>query len=123
MHINTSSYRIQRTPDDGSLPVAGKSLKAQVSGLGHATRNASDGISVSQTAEGAHSAVQAMLQSAIANLQVSNQNLTASESQIADTGMSLEMAAFTKNQILLQAGTATLAEASADRQAILDLLQ
>ena len=123
MHINTSGYRIQRTPDDASLPVAGKSLKAQVSGLGHATRNASNGISVSQTAEGAHAAVQAMLQSAIANLQVSNQNLTASESQVAGTGMSLELATFTKNQILLQAGTATLAEANADPQAILDLLQ
>ena len=122
MHINTSGYRIQRTPADASLPVAGKSLKAQVSGLGHATRTAADGTSVAQTAEGAHSAVQAMLQSAIANLQVSNQNLTASESQIG-TGMSLEMAAFTKNQILLQAGTATLAEANADPQAILDLLQ
>ena len=104
-------------------PVAGPSLKAQVSGLGHATRNASDGIPVAHTAEGAHAAVQAMLQSAIANLQVSNQNLTASESQMAATGLSLEMAAFTKNQILLQAGTATLAEANADPQAILDLLQ
>ena len=68
-------------------------------------------------------AVQNRFQSTIANLQVSSQNLTASESQIADTDMSLEMVTFTKNQILLQAGTAMLAQANAVPQTILKLLQ
>ena len=54
---------------------------------------------------------------------MSSQNLTASESQIADTDMSLEMVNFTKNQILLQAGTAMLAQANAVPQTILKLLQ
>ncbi len=37
--------------------------------------------------------------------------------------MSLEMVTFTKNQILLQAGTAMLAQANAVPQTILKLLQ
>jgi flagellin len=123
MHINTADHRIHRASDEASGPVIGKSLRSQVSGLRHATRNARDAVSVSQSPEGAHASVQAMLQSAIANLQVSSQNLTASESQIADTGMSHEMAAFTQNQILLPAGTATLEEANAVPQTVLDLLQ
>jgi flagellin len=123
MHITTADHRIHKASDDASGAVIGKSLRSQVSGLRHATRNARDGASVSQGPEGAHASVQAMLQSAIANLQVSNQNLTASESQIADTRMSHELAAFTQSQILLPAGTATLAEANAVPQTILDLLQ
>ena len=68
-------------------------------------------------------AVQNRFQSTIANLQVTGQNLSASESQIADTNMSLEMVNFTKDQILLQAGTAMLAQANAVPQTILKLLQ
>jgi flagellin len=68
-------------------------------------------------------AVQNRFQSTISNLQVTSQNLSASESQIIDTDMSLEMVNFTKNQILLQAGTAMLAQANAAPQTILKLLQ
>jgi flagellin len=68
-------------------------------------------------------AVQNRFQSTISNLQVTSQNLSASESQIIDTDMSLEMVTFTKNQILLQAGTAMLAQANAVPQTILKLLQ
>jgi flagellin len=68
-------------------------------------------------------AVQNRFQSTISNLQVTSQNLSASESQIVDTDMSLEMVTFTKNQILLQAGTAMLAQANAVPQTILKLLQ
>ena len=67
--------------------------------------------------------MQNRFQSTISNLQVSSQNLTASESQIADTDMSLEMVTFTKNQILLQAGTAMLAQANSAPQAVLSLLR
>ena len=68
-------------------------------------------------------AVQNRFQSTISNLQVTTQNLSASESQIVDTNMSLEMVSFTKDQILLQAGTAMLAQANAVPQTILKLLQ
>ena len=72
---------------------------------------------------GALGAVQNRFMSTISNLQVTSQNLAASQSQIADTDMSLEMVNFTKNQILLQAGTAMLAQANAAPQTILKLLQ
>ena len=68
-------------------------------------------------------AVQNRFESTVSNLQTTGQNLQASESQIADTDMSLEMVNFTKNQILLQAGTAMLAQANAAPQTILKLLQ
>jgi flagellin len=72
---------------------------------------------------GSLGAIQNRFQSTISNLQVTTQNLSASESQIRDTDMSLEMVNFTKNQILLQAGTAMLAQANAAPQTILKLLQ
>ena len=68
-------------------------------------------------------AVQNRFQATISNLQVTTQNLTASESSIVNTDMSLEMVNFTKDQILLQAGTAMLAQANAAPQTILKLLQ
>jgi flagellin len=68
-------------------------------------------------------AVQNRFESTIANLQVGTENLAASESRIRDTDMALEMVTFTRNQILLQAGTAMLAQANAVPQSVLRLLQ
>ncbi len=62
-------------------------------------------------------------QSTISNLQVTTENLSASESRIRDTDMASEMVNFTKDQILLQAGTAMLAQANSAPQTILKLLQ
>ena len=62
-------------------------------------------------------------QSTIANLQVTTENLSASESRIRDTDMAFEMVNFTRDQILLQAGTAMLAQANAAPQSVLRLLQ
>lgn len=59
----------------------------------------------------------------IANLSVAAENLSASESRIRDTDMALEMMAFTRSQILQQAGTAMLAQANAAPQSVLSLLR
>jgi flagellin len=56
-----------------------------------------------------------------ANIQVSIENFSASESVIRDADMAAEMVGFTKNQILLQAGTAMLAQANMSSQVILSL--
>ncbi len=61
------------------------------------------------------------LESNLRNLRIASQNLTASESNIRDTDMAKEMSNFTKNQILLQAGTAMLAQANQVPQIILSL--
>ena len=68
-------------------------------------------------------AVQNRFDDTISNLQVASQNLAASEANIRDTDMSLEMVNFTKDQILVQAGTAMLAQANQAPQSILRLLQ
>lgn len=61
------------------------------------------------------------LESNLRNLRIAAQNLTASESQIRDTDMAEEMSEFTKNQILVQAGTAMLAQANQTPQIVLSL--
>lgn len=67
-------------------------------------------------------AAQSRLEFASANLAVSIENIAASESTIRDVDMAFEMVNFTKNQILLQAGTAMLAQANMAPQSILALL-
>jgi flagellin len=75
------------------------------------------------TTRGNLGAVQNRLEHTIRNLNVSVENLGASESRIRDTDMAMEMATFTRNQIMLQAGTAMLAQANSVPQSILQLLQ
>ncbi len=67
-------------------------------------------------------AVQNRFESTINNLQVTTENLAASESRIRDTDMALEMVSFTRHQILMQAGTAMLGQANALPQGVLRLL-
>jgi len=63
------------------------------------------------------------LEHTIANVNVAIENLSASESRIRDTDMAAEMMAFTRSQILSQAGTAMLAQANSAPQSVLQLLQ
>ncbi len=64
-----------------------------------------------------------VLESNVRSLAVAQQNTDASESTIRDTDLSSEIVNFTKNQILVQAGTSALAQANQAPQAILKLLQ
>jgi len=63
------------------------------------------------------------LESNLRNLRIASQNLQSSESNIRDTDMAKEMSNFVKNQILLQAGTAMLAQANQVPQVVLSLFQ
>src|SRR5690606_9749130 len=67
-------------------------------------------------------AKQNRLEHTIANLSVAVENLSASESRIRDTDMAEEMVAFTRHQIMAQAGTAMLAQANVVPQSVLRLL-
>ena len=58
----SSGYRINRAADDAAGMAISQKMKTQIRGLEQASRNASDGISVIQTAEGALSEVETMLQ-------------------------------------------------------------
>ena len=63
------------------------------------------------------------LQTNINSLQISLENVTASESSIRDADFATETAALTRAQILTQAGTSVLATANSTPQNVLSLLQ
>ncbi len=63
------------------------------------------------------------LEHAINNLTVSNTNQQAAEALIRDVDFANESATFTKNQILMQSGTAMLAQANQTSQNVLSLLR
>ena len=67
-------------------------------------------------------ALQNRLEHTIANVGVARENIAAAESRIRDVDMAEEMMSFTRNQILLQAGVAMLAQANAIPQIVLQLL-
>jgi flagellin len=58
----SSGFRINRASDDAAGLVNSESLRSQIGGLKVASRNAQDGISVAQTAEGALNEVTSILQ-------------------------------------------------------------
>ena len=80
-------------------------------------------ITAVSTKRGDLGAMQNRFESMVNNLQVGVENLTASESRIRDADMALEMVSFTKSQILLQAGTAMMAQANNVPQSVLRLMQ
>ncbi len=68
-------------------------------------------------------AAQSRLEFASANLAISIENISASQSVIRDVDMAGEMTNLPRNQILLQAGTAMLAQANMIPQTVLSLLK
>ena len=68
-------------------------------------------------------AYQNRLKHKISNLDTSSENLQAAESRIRDADIAQEMTEYTKNNILVQAATAMLAQANAAPQSVLKLLQ
>ena len=68
-------------------------------------------------------AYQNRMEYAVRGLDISAENLQASESRIRDTNMATQMVEFTKNSVLQQAGTAMLAQANSQSQNVLSLLR
>jgi flagellin len=58
----SSGYRINRAADDAAGLAISEKMRAQIGGLAQAQRNAQDGVSLVQTAEGALNEVHSMLQ-------------------------------------------------------------
>lgn len=74
-------------------------------------------------AAGEYGAVQESIQYTSSNLEVYGQNLSAATSGIVDVNMATEMTAFTKDEVLQQAGVAILAQANQLPQAVLHLIE
>lgn len=133
---NSSTVAFQVGSDSGttiSIKMADMQTKAlDLSGLTVGGSNATNAnaaitkieaaISTVSTQRATFGAVQNRLEHTVNNLGVMVENLSASESRIRDADMATEMTAFTKNQILVQAGTAMLAQANSAPQAVLKLL-
>ncbi len=104
-----------------SLGVSGINLTTAASAM-----NALDSVDTAISTAGGHlgtiGAAQSRLEYASSNLAISIENIAASESTIRDADMAFEMVAFTKNQIMVQAGTAMLAQANMAPQSILSLI-
>lgn len=68
-------------------------------------------------------AYQNRLEHAVRGIDNTAENLQASESRIRDTDMAKEMVEYTKNLVLVQSGTAMLAQANSNSQNVLSLLR
>src|ERR1044072_7928770 len=71
----SSGYRINRAADDAAGLGISEKMRGQIGGLAQAQRNAQDGISMGQTAEGALAEVHSMLQR-VRDLKVQSLNST-----------------------------------------------
>lgn len=100
------------------LSVSGSSVTAANTAI-NTIKTALEKVSVQRAAFGAF---QNRLEHTIQNLGVTMENLSAAESRIRNADMASEMTEFTRNQILVQAGTAMLAQANAMPQGVLKLL-
>lgn len=105
----------------GGLNVAGVTVASRT-GAAAALTSVDAAIDTVSTERANLGAFQNRLESTIANLASAAENITAAESRIRDADMALEMATFTRHQILLQSGTAMLAQANMKPQAVLQLL-
>ncbi len=74
----SSGFRINRAADDAAGLAISEKMRAQVGGLAQAQRNAQDGVSLVQTAEGALNEVHSMLQR-VRDLKVQYSNGTLSD--------------------------------------------
>ena len=82
-----------------------------------------DAIDYVSTVRGNLGATQNRLEHTINNLEATTTNITEAESRIRDTDMAKEMMSYTKNNILVQASQAMLAQANQVPQGVLQLLQ
>ena len=80
-------------------------------------------ITTKDTARAAFGYTQNRLEATIQNLEIQSENIADAESRISDVDVALEMSAFTRNQVLAQAGVAMLAQANALPQLALTLLR
>jgi flagellin len=101
----------------GTVDIMDTQAKAQA-----ALATIDSALSTLATRRGSLGAIQNRLSYAAANLASTIENYQAAESVIRDVDMAAEMTNFTKNQILLQAGTAMLAQANVSSQVVLQLL-
>ncbi len=112
--------------DDGTTSLTIEATQtSNIKGLGSGSSVASIERAIEEVnkARATYGAKQNRLESTVRNLKTTAENLQAAESRIRDTDMAEEMSTFTKYNILIQAGTAMLAQANMAPQNVLSLLR
>jgi flagellin len=132
---NTSANQISFSIDSANTDDIGKNATGATAASLNATdlssaANAQDAMTIINQAiddvnaiRGSIGANQNRLSYAAANLSTTVENITAADSVIRDVDMAAEMTSFTKNQILVQAGTSMLAQANMASQGVLSLFK
>lgn len=105
-----------------SLGISGIDISTQT-GASSAMDKIKKAINTVSSTRGDLGAIQNRLEHTINNLSVTTENMTAAESRIRDVDMAQEMMNYTKNNILVQASQAMLAQANQLPQGVLQLLQ
>lgn len=105
-----------------ALGVGGLDITTQ-DGAAEAIKKINAAIDYVSSVRGNLGATQNRLDHTINNLEATTTNITEAESRIRDTDMAKEMMAYTKNNILVQASQAMLAQANQVPQGVLQLLQ
>jgi flagellin len=114
--MSASGLSLGSLTDLGTASISAASFDANLDAIDAAIKTVS-------TQRADLGAAQNRLEHTVNNLSVASENLAASESRIRDTDMAKEMMAFTRSQILSQAGTAMLAQANQAPQGVLSLLR
>ena len=118
--------------DSNTISVGGVNLASVAGAIGSITdsdsakeqlANISAQIESVSTMRSTFGAMQNRLEHTIDNLDNVVENVTSAESRIRDTDMADEMVKFSKNNILMEAGQAMLAQANQANQGVLALLQ
>jgi len=124
----SSGYRINRAADDAAGLAISEKMRAQIGGVAQAQRNAQDGVSLVQTAEGALNEVHSMLQR-VRELAVQYKNgtlttddRTAIQSEVNQLASEVERigttAQFNGISLLASGGNVTFQVGAADGEAI-----
>lgn len=133
--VKTSSVQLQIGPTKAeTLTISRANMKAtalsvaslkmsSVTSANSAIGKISAAINKVSTYRAKLGAKQNRLEHTINNLKVTSENVTSAESRIRDTDMASEMAAYTKNNVLVQAATSMLAQANQSGSSVLSLLQ
>jgi len=108
--------------DTSRLSLTSVNVSTSVNALS-ALSNIDSAISAVASARANVGSLQNRIDAAVQNLEVANENVSAAESRIRDADIAFETALFTRNQILVSAGTSILAQANTLPQQALSLLQ
>lgn len=114
--VSTASYKVEQNGDLVGLDVSSCSLASSALTKIDA---AIDSVSTQRSKLGSYTN---RLEYTITNLETASENMTAAESRIRDVDMASEMMEYTKMNVLSQAAQSMLAQANAQPQNVLQLL-